>query len=135
MEPYEVHEQRVAGTQPVTPVTGAPVGGVASTRYGVYPAAYRGIQLVWLIVGIVDTIIGLDFLFRALKANDTGFADLIYAVGGALAAPFDGIFGNTVTRSSYILRWSDILAILIYTLIGFGIVKLIRIMASPRAAA
>ncbi|HZB97838.1 MAG TPA: hypothetical protein VE219_04490 [Candidatus Sulfotelmatobacter sp.] len=125
----------VAGTPvaPVTPVAAPPVGtAVYSRRVGVYPVAYRAIQIVWLIVGIIDAILALDFVFRALKANDVGFADFIYGLAGALAAPFDGIFGDTITRTSYVLRWGDLVAIAIYTLIALAVVKLIRIWSTPR---
>jgi hypothetical protein len=91
---------------------------------------------VWLVVGVVDVILALDFLFRALSANNTGFANFIYTVGGVLGAPFDGIFGNTVNVTSNqvigIDRWADLMAIAIYSLIAAGISQLARITMTPR---
>jgi len=135
MEPVEVREERVA-----TGVPGAPVAPVATTAYSsassrsVYPVAYRAVQLVWFIVGVINAILALDFIFRLLKANDTGFVDFIYSIGGALASPFDGIFGDTITRTSYTARWADLVAIAIYSLVGFGIAKLIRISMARETA-
>ncbi|MCA1835870.1 MAG: hypothetical protein LC721_05915 [Actinobacteria bacterium] len=139
MEPVEVREQQVAAGAPATQV--APAAPVAGAAYGthstrtVYPVAYRAIQLVWFIVGVINVILALDFIFRLLKANSTGFVDAIYSLGGALAGPFDGIFGDTITRTSYTARWADLVAIAIYSLIGYGITKLIRIATARNAAA
>lgn len=134
MEPVEVREERVATGVPVTPVAATPVAPVAATTSAsysarsVYPVAYRSIQLLWFIVGVINAILALDFLFRLLKADgNAGFVSFIYSLGGALASPFDGIFGDTITRTSYTARWADLVAIAIYSLVGFGIAKLIRI--------
>jgi len=118
---------------PVAPVAYAPVAETHSYQSrSVYPVAYRSIQVVWFVIGLIDSILALDFLFRALGANDTGFASFIYSLGSALAGPFDGIFSNTASRGAHHVRWADIVAVLIYALIGYGIVKLIRINAAPR---
>lgn len=150
MDPIEVREERV-GTTAGAPVAGvtpagavAPAGtvapatagtGVYASRVGVYPVGYRAIQLVWLIAAVVDIILALDFIFRALKASNTGFVSFIYSIGGPLAAPFDGIFGNTVTNGQYTLRWSDVVAIVIYSIAAWIVVKLVRIATAPRTGA
>ncbi len=123
MEPVEVREDRVAA------------GGVSSGRVGVYPVAYRAVNLVWLIVGIVITILAFDFFFRLAKANDVGFADFIYSVGGSLAAPFDGIFGiNRTVSTLSLVRWSDLIAMIVYSLVGLAIVKGVKIACAPGPA-
>ncbi len=136
-----VRHDQVETTQPAVvtnsePTVGAPterVAPVTSTRSTtVRRPGFALASVVWLIVGVLDVVLAFDFLFRALKANDTGFADLIYSIGGALAAPFDGIFGATVTNTSYVVRWGDLLAIAIYTLVGMAIVSLIRIATGSR---
>ncbi len=111
----------------------APAAGtsVYSSRVGVYPVGYRTIQLIWLIAAVVDLILALDFIFRAANANNTGFAHYIYRLGGWLAAPFNGIFNNTSTNGT-VLRWGDVLAIVIYTVAAWIITKLVRISATPR---
>ncbi len=103
-----------------------------SSRVGVYPVGYRTIQLIWLIAGVVDIILALDFIFRAANANNTGFAHYIYRLGGWLAAPFNGIFNNTATNGT-VLRWGDVLAIAVYTVAAWIVTKLVRISATPRS--
>lgn len=138
MDPVEVREERVAtGTTAAgaAPVAGTGVAGtgVAASRVAYTPVAYRAVNLIWLVVGVIDAILAFDFVFRIASANDTGFAAFIYSIGGALGAPFDGIFN--ISRSTYgtvVIRWSDLLAIVVYTLIGALIVKLVRIAYAPR---
>ena len=147
MEPVEYREERVATPVAATPVAdpvavaGTPVArtaygtGVVSRSVGVYPVGYRAIQMIWFIVGIINVVLALDFIFRLTAANNVGFARFIFALGRVFAAPFDGIFNLTVADGVYVARWSDLLAIAIYTSIGLGVTKLVRIMATPRQPA
>ena len=150
MDPVEVHQSSVATAPPPAPPAppaetrpvdatltgiGVPQRGYTETRINATPYR-RVVQLTWLICGVFDAVLALDFLFRALSAHDTGFASLIYTVGAVLGAPFDGIFGNTVNMSANHLigidRWGDLVAIAIYTLIAAGIAQLARITMTPK---
>jgi hypothetical protein len=124
----------VAPVAPVALAPAAPVAGttVYSSRVGLYPVGYRTIQLIWLIAGVVDLILALDFIFRAANANNTGFAHYTYRLGGWLAAPFNGIFTNTTSSNGTVLRWGDVLAIVIYTVAAWIITRLVRISSTPR---
>ena len=142
MDPVEVREERVAsGTAaaPVAPVApaAAPVAGsgVYASRSAVYPVGYRFTQLVWLIAGIVNVVLALDFIFRLLSARREGFVDFIYSLAGPLAAPFDGIFGTTNVQGANVARWADIMAIVIYSLAAWAVVKIIRIALTRETAA
>jgi hypothetical protein len=151
MDPSEVREERVVtntgtnppaevpATTPTTPTTPVAAAAPASTtttssyrRSGESQGVYRTVQLVWLIVGVIDLLIALDFIFRAAAANNTGFAHYMYRIGGRLAAPFDGIFNLTVVNGKSVLRWPDLLAIAIYTIAAYIVVKLVRIFAAPK---
>lgn len=84
-------------------------------------------RLVWLIVGFINVIIALRFVFLLLGANrDAAFTDMIYSLSEPLVAPFSGIFGEPVYGQS-VFEVSSLLAIVIYTLIGLGIVKLLTV--------
>jgi hypothetical protein len=145
MDPREVREEQVvtstgtgpAGSVPATP----PASGVAPptattsttrTRSGDSQGVYRTVQLVWLIVIVVDLLIALDFIFRAAAARNTGFAHYIYKLGGSLAAPFDGIFNITIVGGTSVIKWQDVLAVAIYTIAAWIVVKLVRIVAAPK---
>ncbi len=118
---------------PVAPV--APVGAAApiATSTGGYSVGSRLIQLVWLIAGVVDIILALDFVFRAVPANNTGFAHYIYRLGGWLGAPFDGIFNTTTANhGTSVFRWSDVLAVVIYSIAAWIVARLVRITSPSR---
>lgn len=84
-------------------------------------------RVIWFIVGVIDVLIAIRFALLLLGANQSaGFVDFIYGITGIFVAPFVGIFGEP-TYGSFMFEWSSILAILVYTLIGWGIVKLVTL--------
>ncbi len=124
---------------PVAPRAVAPVTTSAQTtvtrgRGGPSPTAYRINQMIWLLAGIVDALLALHFIFRAVGARNTGFAHYIYRIGGYLASPFEGIFNNTAANGVAVIHWADVLAIVVYTAAAWIITKLVKILAGPRAA-
>jgi hypothetical protein len=84
-------------------------------------------RIVWFIVGLINIIIALRFVFLLLGANKgAGFTDFIYSTSAPLVSPFVGIFGEPAYGQS-VFEVSSILAVVIYTLIGWGIAKLITL--------
>lgn len=123
-----------------TPLVGhrdpvAPVGAAVpvATSTGGYSVGSRLTQLIWLIAGVVDIILALDFVFRAVPANNTGFAHYIYRLGGWLGGPFDGIFNTTTANhGTSVFRWSDVLAVVIYSIAAWIVARLVRITSPSR---
>jgi len=88
-------------------------------------------RFIWFIIGIVNVLIAIRFVLLLLGANQTaGFVDFIYGITGVLVAPFVGIFGEP-TYGQFVFEWSSLLAIAIYSLIAWGIVKLLT-LTRPR---
>ncbi len=84
-------------------------------------------RAIWFIVGVVDTLLAIRFVLLLLGANQgAGFVDFIYGITGVFVAPFVGIFGEPI-YGRFVFEWSSLLAIVVYTLIGWGIVKLITL--------
>ncbi|MEO8898958.1 MAG: hypothetical protein ABI352_09275 [Candidatus Dormibacter sp.] len=122
-----------AGPYIPTPATTTTTRTSAS-RTSTYSGSNRLVQFVWLILGIADVILAIDFIFRAAGGANTGFAHYVYRFGGWLAAPFDGIFTNTpLTNERTFVRWADVLAVAIYSLATLAVVKLVQIFATPSA--
>lgn len=90
----------------------------------------RGNAWVWYIVGIVDALLVLRILFHLFGARAVGFASLLYDVTDFLVAPFRGIFPNPTVEGSY-FDMASITAIIVYALIGWGIVRLIDLATRP----
>lgn len=84
-------------------------------------------RIVWFVVGVVNSIIALRFIFLLLGANrGVGFTELIYSLSDPLVAPFVGIFGRPDFGQS-VFEVSSVVAIIVYLLLGWGIIKLITI--------
>ena len=88
----------------------------------------RAISVVWWIVGFVDVLLAIRFLLKLLGGSTvSGFVTFMYNITQPLVAPFHGIF-NTAVQGRSILEPESLVAIAIYSLIGWGIVSLIRMM-------
>ena len=63
--------------------------------------AYRVTQLIYLIFGIIEGLIIIRFVLKALGANPSaGFADFIYGITYPLILPFIGLFGNPASQGT-----------------------------------
>lgn len=115
--------------QPVQPVRPArPV--MASNGYRAN--GYRAAQIIYLILGILETLLLIRFLLKLLAANpDAGFSSLIYGITYPFVALFQDVFATPQSRGS-VLEISTILAMIIYALIAWGIVKVIDISRNRR---
>ena len=127
----EVVRQDTTAGEPVRPVE--PVAPVTHSRTSVYREGgvnSRAVAAVWWIVGFIDALIAIRFVLKLFGANPAPFVRFIYDVTWPLVAPFHGIF-NTDQVGRTILEPESLVAIAIYTLIGWGIVSLIRILSRP----
>ncbi len=98
---------------------------------------YRGTQIVWYILGLIEILLAFRFVLKFLAANpDAGFSSFIYAVTYVFAAPFLSVFRITQIAGS-VVEWTTILAMFVYWVIAYGIVKLLLIgktVSTPEAA-
>lgn len=99
---------------------------------------YRGTQIVWYIVGIVEALLAFRFILKLLAANTAaGFTSFIYGVSAPFASPFLNVFRVPKVEGS-ILEWTTLLAMLVYFLIGWAIIKIFvmsKSVSTPEAAA
>jgi hypothetical protein len=104
----------------------APVSISEQGRYN-----FRAAAVVGFIVGVVDILIAARFLGKLFGASaQSAFVNFIYQVSGVLVAPFQGIFGNGGSKTNS-FETSDLVAIVAYAVIGWGLVVLIRIITAP----
>lgn len=132
MDPQVEERQEVETRSTVggVPVREGATRQVYSRRAAVQPG-YRPVQLVWLAVGVVDGVLAIDFIFKILAAHAVGFVGFINAVAGALSVPFSGVF-STATATGHVVRWADIIAIVVWTFAAWVVVRLITIASTPR---
>lgn len=99
---------------------------------------YRGTQIVWYVLGLVEVLLAFRFALKLLGANaGAGFASFIYNVTYAFTAPFLSVFSITRVAGS-VFEWTTLLAMFVYWALAIGIVKLFLIgktISTPEAAA
>lgn len=87
------------------------------------PGVVMAQRVIWFVVGLINILLLTRFILLLLGANlDAGFVEFIYTITNPLVAPFVGIFGTPV-YGQFMIDWSSILAIIVYSLIAWGIVK------------
>ncbi len=100
---------------------------------------YRGIQVVWYILGIIEVLLAFRFILKLLGANPAaGFTSFIYKVTYIFANPFLSVFQNTRIVTGSIFEWTTLLAMIVYWIIAVGIINLFlmgKTVSTPEAAA
>jgi YggT family protein len=90
--------------------------------------AYRVMQGIYLIFGIIAGLVGIRFILRALGASpNADFAAFIYGVTEPLVRPFTGLFGTTQVDGA-VFEPQSLVAIIIYALVGWLLGKLVTIL-------
>jgi len=98
---------------------------------------YRGTQVVYYILGLLETLLLFRFILKLLEANPSaGFTKFIYGVTYIFAAPFLNVFRKTQV-SGNVFEWTTLLAMLVYWILAMGIIKLFimgKTVSTPEAA-
>ncbi len=125
---YRTVERPIAGVDRVETVAYDPF---ADRRL----AAQRIVQLVYWIFGLIEGLILIRFVLKALGANPSaGFAQFIYGITAPLVAPFYGLFGNPSAQGS-VLELHSIVALIVYALLAWLIAKLVWILVGETRSA
>jgi len=95
----------------------------------------RAEQAVWLVTGVVDALLVIRFAFKLLAAStQASFVTFIYDLTQVFVAPFHGIF-NTAASGRNVFEPESLVAIVIYSLIGWGLASLVRVVTRGGGAA
>ena len=96
-------------------------------------------RMIYYILGIIEVLLTFRLIFKLLGANpNSGFVSLIYSISQVFTVPFTAIFRSAATQgieTKAVIEPSTIIAMVVYTLIAWGIVKLIIIMRGHNAEA
>ena len=109
-------------------------GTVVYQRDGAPDWYIKSRNIVYYILGVIEVFLALRFLFMLLGANPrSGFTSFLYNMTGILISPFAGIF-NPLTTAGLVSRSvfdpATLIAMVIYWLIAWGIVRLLWIKVS-----
>lgn len=98
---------------------------------------YRGTQIVWYLLGLIEALLAFRFILKILGANpNAGFSNFIYNITYPIAAPFLSVF-NVSEVQGIVLEWTTLLSMLVYFFIAWAIVKLFlmtKTVSTPEAA-
>lgn len=130
----EVYQERVAGPDgdEVVRSERVQVPSAASQRAA---TAARVKQVIYFVFGVIEALLALRFALLALGANQgSPFVDLIYGLSRPFVLPFQGIFGEPAV-GNLVFEWSSLIAIVIYMLLAYGLVRLVDLVYAPAAPA
>lgn len=123
--------QQTTDTQATKTVsTEAPAVDVGSPQkaYGTKKAIFRLYQVIWYILGVVEALLLARIILKLIGANlNSGFTSFIYSASAPFASPFRGVLGAS-TSSTNVIEWSTIIAMAVYAVIAFGLVKLFQLI-------
>ncbi len=89
---------------------------------------YRGTQIVWYILDAIEILLAFRFILKLLGANpNAGFSSLIYNITYPFAQPFLNVFKSSHVVTGSTFEWTTLLAMLVYWVVAWGIVRLILI--------
>lgn len=89
---------------------------------------------VWLLLGILETLLALRFLLKMFGANPaSGFASFLYSLTDVFTGPFKGIFSTPTGEGdivSAVFEPATLLAMVVYALIAWAVIKLVHLNKS-----
>jgi len=98
---------------------------------------YRGIQVIWYVLSLLEVLLAFRFFLKFLDANPSaGFTSFIYSLTYVFVTPFLNVFHISFVGNS-IFEWPTLLAMLVYWLIALAIVALLvggKTVSTPEAA-
>jgi YggT family protein len=91
-------------------------------------------RVISFIGGFICTVLALRFLLALLGANrGNAIAAVIYDISRPFVAPFFGLFNYQQQFGVVRFEFETLIAILVYALITYGLVRLITIGRRPTA--
>ena len=92
--------------------------------------------LVYFFFGVLEILLVFRLVLKLMGASmSSTFVGLIYGLTGIFTFPFEGIFRRGYTKgleTTSVLEPSTLVAIIVYVLLAWGIVKLIRIFSGEK---
>lgn len=90
--------------------------------------ASRLAQLVWLVFGFIEAMIGLRVILKLIAANPNNpFASFVYNFTDLFMWPFSGITASP-SFNGIVLEFPAIIALFVYALVGWLLVRLVWLL-------
>ena len=124
-QPVDRREETVVTQQPGYAATEKVTRDVAAERQ---LGLFQFTRIIWTILGILEVLLALRFVLKLIGANpESGFAVFMYGLTGVFTAPFTGLVATWVS-GEIVLEVTTLIAMVIYALLFWGVVRLIPIL-------
>ena len=115
----------------------SPVVNTAKTTVKIEATGFQSIEyMIYFLFGALEILLTFRLVLKFIGAGiSSGFVNLIYDLSGVFILPFEGIFRRMYSQGAEtisVLEPSTIVAIIIYAVLAWGIVKLIRIFSGEQ---
>ncbi|MEK7127125.1 MAG: YggT family protein [Patescibacteria group bacterium] len=92
--------------------------------------------LVYFFFGVLEVLLAFRLVLKLTGASlASAFVGLIYGLTGIFILPFEGIFRRGYAQgveTTSVLEPSTLVAIVVYAVLAWGIVKLIRVLSGEK---
>lgn len=94
--------------------------------------------LIYFFFGALEILLAFRLVLKMMGASvSSAFVNIIYGLSGLFILPFEGIFRRGFTQgieTTSVLEPSTLVAIVVYAILAWGIVKLTRIFSGEKQA-
>lgn len=108
---------------------------IEQTKIGA-SSAQKTEYMVYYIFGLIEILLGFRLVLKLVGASHaSGFVNATYLFSNIFVWPFEGIFRRATTQgieTTAILEPSTIVAIAVYAVVAWGIVRLVRISSGEQ---
>ena len=120
----------------VTTQNEGPKGAVTTETKRIATSSQTIEYLIYFFFGALEILLAFRLVLKLTGASlSSAFVGLIYALTGIFILPFEGIFRRGYSQgveTTSVLEPSTLVAIIVYAVLAWGIVKLLRILSGEK---
>ena len=120
----------------VTTQNEGPQAAVTTETKSVATSSLKIEYLIYFAFGVLEILLAFRLVLKLMGASVTsGFVRFIYSLTGVFILPFEGIFRRGFTQgieTTSVLEPSTLVALIVYAVLVWGIVKLTRIFSGEK---
>lgn len=98
-------------------------------------ATFKATQLIWLLIGILEVLLALRFVFKLIGVNAANtFATFLYGLTNLFTFPFASLTGAPAA-GGMVFEFSTLIAMAVYALVGWALAQIVNVVFyRPRGA-
>ena len=90
--------------------------------------SFKVTQVIWLLLGILESTLALRFLFKLIGVNPgNAFASILYGFTDLFVAPFASLTGAPAAEGM-VFEFSTLIAMLVYALIFYVLERIVYVI-------